>query len=956
MWGQTYTTTGLSSNWTDSDAWTKTNPDACGNQNSSATPPLGPVYSPTCPIRIIITHPITYSGSGIIGGGQITTLTINNGGILTFAGDLSTPNTGSPYPTFTLNSGAILNVNGALKISDRGQLFVNNSFNLSNKTTVNLGSFEILNQGNSQLVDFGINTILNVSGKSKINSANATLNIRGEFGTGGLEVGSANGVNVNFYGTSKVKITGDFEVKGQVNSYDYSDIRVTSNFISSTGNGYKGYGNSYLLVSGNHTISGNAPVYLTNNAQVQVNGTTTNPWLGLTVLENACYKSTNRTGGTACILCGETYTTDGTFYVPAGVTEITIEVWGAGGAGGSGSIKTGGGGGGGYSRRVLSVKPGQPLAVYIGIGGIANDPIASNRDGTLSYVSINSSEALPDRITNSLIFANGGKSPSPTTSAGAGGSALTSAELTSRPNSVSFKGGNGGNPGGNSGGGGSAAGNDRTGNNGQDYNGGLKPIGEGGKGGDGGYYDKSGQIPTGNGGGGGGAFGIPSTEYSEGSYQIGGNGAKGLVKISFTCPNVEPCSRVVNYGTNNDYYIVEYFCDGIWKAPDGLKEFGVTTVGGGGGGGFGNSSNGGRGGEIFSSPNDGIYSNINNNNGKEIGFPLNTIFNVKVGLGGNGATPSTNSIIGGESTVTGTYVNFNGNSIDYSLSSLGGMGASAASTQNGIKINANILGNNRPALPGFYGASGGGSSATAGSNGGGIRNGNALNINGTPNTGAGGGAGSTGGGAGGSGKVFIYYPVYRILPVEFLYFNAAYQPQDKSTLLNWSTAKEWENSHFEIERAVNSIKTWETIGRVEGNGYSDIPVEYSFTDTDLPIAGGNIFYRLKQVDLSGTFSYSVTRAIQMAALESVQNWLAYPNPSYSGTDVRVELVNPESYQDQIITISLINIFGQSKTYSLSSPEEISSIVSGWLDSSASGLYILDISWGDQRQQLKLIRN
>lgn len=201
-----------------------------------------------------------------------------------------------------------------------------------------------------------------------------------------------------------------------------------------------------------------------------------------------------------------------------------------------------------------------------------------------------------------------------------------------------------------------------------------------------------------------------------------------------------------------------------------------------------------------------------------------------------------------------------------------------------------------------------------------------------------------------------YYGGCRILPVEFLSFNVTYQPQHRSALIDWSTAKEWENSHFEIERAVNSVKEWETIGRVEGNGYSDGPVEYSFTDTDLPKTGGNIFYRLKQLDFSGKYSYSRTRAIQVDAIDSKSVWVAYPNPSTIGSEISVELLQLNQYQDELISLRLVNMLGEGESTMLTSPEDISLVVSEWLLSKKAGLYILDIRWGANAQQLKLLRN
>jgi len=74
------------------------------------------------------------------------------------------------------------------------------------------------------------------------------------------------------------------------------------------------------------------------------------------------------------------YATPGTytFTVPAGVTQVDVEVWGAGGGGGGsgdGSLGGvagnygGGGGAGGYARKLCTVTPGQSVLVTVGAGG-----------------------------------------------------------------------------------------------------------------------------------------------------------------------------------------------------------------------------------------------------------------------------------------------------------------------------------------------------------------------------------------------------------------------------------------------------------------------------------------------------------------------------------------------------------------------------------------------------------
>lgn len=63
----------------------------------------------------------------------------------------------------------------------------------------------------------------------------------------------------------------------------------------------------------------------------------------------------------------ETFTANGAFNVPAGITSINVEVIGAGGNGASNG--GGGGGGGGYAAGVYSVTPGAVLSVMVANGG-----------------------------------------------------------------------------------------------------------------------------------------------------------------------------------------------------------------------------------------------------------------------------------------------------------------------------------------------------------------------------------------------------------------------------------------------------------------------------------------------------------------------------------------------------------------------------------------------------------
>ena len=89
------------------------------------------------------------------------------------------------------------------------------------------------------------------------------------------------------------------------------------------------------------------------------------------------------------------------------------------------------------------------------------------------------------------------------------------------------------------------------------------------------------------------------------------------------------------------------------------------------------------------------------------------------------------------------------------------------------------------------------------------------------------------------------------LPIELSGFIAS--PQSNSIQLNFTTETERDNDHFSIERSGNGIQYTE-IGQVKGAGTSYEPRNYTFTD-ERPLQGRN-YYRLRQVDFDGQFSFS----------------------------------------------------------------------------------------------------
>nr|HPH85470.1 T9SS type A sorting domain-containing protein [Ferruginibacter sp.] len=113
------------------------------------------------------------------------------------------------------------------------------------------------------------------------------------------------------------------------------------------------------------------------------------------------------------------------------------------------------------------------------------------------------------------------------------------------------------------------------------------------------------------------------------------------------------------------------------------------------------------------------------------------------------------------------------------------------------------------------------------------------------------------------------------VPVILLSFTATLQ-NNRTVLLNWQTTAEINNHYFDVERSVDGI-SFNVIGSVNGNGTTSLPHNYSLNDLH-PINGFN-YYRLRQVDLDGHFTYSNVEVVELKNSQTITAW--YNNQNHS---------------------------------------------------------------------------
>jgi hypothetical protein len=176
------------------------------------------------------------------------------------------------------------------------------------------------------------------------------------------------------------------------------------------------------------------------------------------------------------------------------------------------------------------------------------------------------------------------------------------------------------------------------------------------------------------------------------------------------------------------------------------------------------------------------------------------------------------------------------------------------------------------------------------------------------------------------------------LPIELLSFTAHCIPLPggvRGGFVQWTTASETNNEYFVLERS-DDVLHWDSVTTIQGAGNSNTLLNYSYTDTLLSPFGGSVFYRLKQVDFDGNYTYSDT--IHVSCQEhDIEIINIYPNPAHHYFDYTIC-----STEDREIVATVIDVLG--KTLIRKQEHVNAGINHGSLDVStlAAGVYYFKI--------------
>jgi hypothetical protein len=141
------------------------------------------------------------------------------------------------------------------------------------------------------------------------------------------------------------------------------------------------------------------------------------------------------------------------------------------------------------------------------------------------------------------------------------------------------------------------------------------------------------------------------------------------------------------------------------------------------------------------------------------------------------------------------------------------------------------------------------------------------------------------------------------LPVELISFTG--YNNGAINVLDWTTASEKNTLKFEVERKSASNNTFTYIGEKPAAGNSNSVINYTLND-ESPEVGDN-FYRLKMIDIDGSFTYSQTIVITNKDAENYQDLISkiYPNPAN-----QILFIDYQSSSNSNIKLKIYDALGQ----------------------------------------------
>ncbi|WP_199120491.1 T9SS type A sorting domain-containing protein [Pedobacter sp. ASV28] len=177
------------------------------------------------------------------------------------------------------------------------------------------------------------------------------------------------------------------------------------------------------------------------------------------------------------------------------------------------------------------------------------------------------------------------------------------------------------------------------------------------------------------------------------------------------------------------------------------------------------------------------------------------------------------------------------------------------------------------------------------------------------------------------------------LPLDLLSFSAKPDAMGKTVNISWKTANEVNTQDFVVERRSDDTE-FKAIEVVQSK---NITGTHNYTYIDKNPLAGTSYYRLKQTDINGEFTYSAIVDVKLKGL----SLSLHPNP------VGNELVVNHEYVQKTAAVKVVGLDGKSLLQTNSSIGTTSTIVN--VSALPKGTYVLVYDANGKPQSQKFIK-
>jgi len=179
------------------------------------------------------------------------------------------------------------------------------------------------------------------------------------------------------------------------------------------------------------------------------------------------------------------------------------------------------------------------------------------------------------------------------------------------------------------------------------------------------------------------------------------------------------------------------------------------------------------------------------------------------------------------------------------------------------------------------------------------------------------------------------------LPVDLMGFNASKSGSNAN--IKWETENQIRFSHFELERSSSAIGSFEKVAEIKATNTAS--GSYSYTDINVKAKAATAYYRLKMVDIDGTFTYS---RVAMVRFENGAAIDVRPTLLRAGENINVTVAGNDNEQ---FTAKMFSMNGTMVSRAVKVSGGQASFPTNGLQ---KGMYLVTVEGGETPQTFKVM--